>query len=112
MGSGRRNYSYDQLHDRFWQIAPAAWVIAKSSTPELRTADLEDVQMLPEPDGAAIVVKIKAAGRGEAIIQGRVSANGDLAISQPEIAENLGTIFDDQASHRFAAVIVHTIGKR
>jgi hypothetical protein len=113
MDGGRRDYSYDQLHDRFWQITPAAWVIAKSSTPGLRTADLEDVQMLPaEPDGATIVVKIKAASRGEAIIQGTVSANGDLTISQPEITESLGSIFDDQANHRFAALIVHAIGKR
>ena len=113
MDDGRRSYSYDQLHDRFWQITPAAWVIAKSSTPGLRTADLEDVQMLPvEPDGATFVMKIKAAGRGEAIIQGRVSANGDLTVSQSEITENLGSVFDDQANHRFAAVIVQAIGKR
>ena len=113
MDDGRRSYSYDQLHDRFWQITPAAWVIAKSSTLGLRTADLEDVQMLPaEPDGATIVVKIRAAGGGETIIQGIVSANGDLAVSQPEITESLGSIFDHQANHRFAAVIVHAIGKR
>jgi hypothetical protein len=58
MGDGRRSYSYDQLHDRFWKITPTAWVIAKSSSPGLRTADLEEVQMLPAAsDGATIVVK-------------------------------------------------------
>jgi hypothetical protein len=113
MGDSGRSYSYDQLHDRFWQIVPAAWVIAKSSTSGPRTADLEDVQMLlAESGGATVVVKIKFAGRGEAIIQGTVSANGHLAISQPEVTENLGSIFDHEATHRFAAVIVHATGKR
>ena len=78
MDDGRITYSYDQLHDRFWQITPAAWVIAKSSTPELRTADLEDVQMLPvEPDGATFVMKIKA---GKSDYGQSASTNAHLAI--------------------------------
>jgi hypothetical protein len=37
----------------------AAWVVAKSSAPELRSSDLEDVQVLADDAGrATIVVKI------------------------------------------------------
>ena len=53
MDGGRRHYSFDDLHNRVWQIAPAAWVVAKSSTPELRSADLEDVQVLADDAGRA-----------------------------------------------------------
>ena len=112
MDGERRQYSFDDLHNRIWQITPAAWVVAKSSAPELRSADLEDVQVLAEDAGrATIVVKIKTTTRGEVTIRATVSANGDLALSQPEMSEVFGSIFDDQADKWLASVIVRAVGK-
>jgi hypothetical protein len=109
MADGPRNYSFDQLHDRAWQITPAAWVIAKSSAPELASADLEDIQMLPsDPDGATIMLKIKTANHGSMIIRGEVLANGDFVLSQPKNMESFGSIFDDQADKGLASVIKRT----
>lgn len=113
MDGGRRHYSFDDLHNRIWQIAPAAWVVARSSAPELRSADLEDVQVLADDAGrATIVVKIKTATRGELTIRATVSANGDFALSQPEMSEVFGSIFDEQADKWLASVIVRAVGKR
>lgn len=112
MADGSRTYSFDQLHDRIWQIAPSAWVIAKSSTPGMRAADLDDVQVMPaEPDGMMIIVKIKTASRVGILIRGKVLANGEFEISQPEAIQSLGSIFDEQAPHRLASVIANSIGK-
>ena len=98
MDGGRRHYSFDQLHDRVWQITSAAWVVARSSAPELRSADLEDVQILPaDADGATIMVKIKTATRGEVTIRATVFANGDFALSPPETIEGTGSIFDKRS---------------
>jgi len=113
MAAGPRTYSFDQLHDRVWQITSAAWVVARSSAPELRSADLEDVQILPaDADGATIMVKIKTATRGEVTIRATVFANGDFALSQPEIIEGTGSIFDSQADKHLASVIARAVGKR
>lgn len=88
-------------------------MIAKSSSLDLASADLEDVQTLPaDPDGATIVVKFKMGNRGEVIIRGKVSANGDCALSHPEIIEGFGSIFDGQADQRLASVITGAVGKR
>jgi hypothetical protein len=40
-----------------------------------------------------------------------VSANGDLALSQPEMSEVFGSIFDDQVDKWLASVIVRAVGK-
>jgi hypothetical protein len=108
-----KSYSFDELHNRLWQVAPAAWVIAKSGSSDLAGADLEDIQTLPaDPDGATIVVKIKDVSRGELTIRGRVSANGNCALSQPVIVEDFGSIFDRQADKRLALVIIGAVDKR
>ena len=113
MTDGHRNFSFDELHNRFWQIAPAAWVIAKASSLEFASADLEDVQMLPaDPDGATVVVKIKTANLGKVTIRGNVFPNGDFALSQPHNIEDFGSIFDGEADKRLASVIRRAIGKR
>jgi hypothetical protein len=107
-----KTYSFEQLHDRAWQIIPAAWVIAKSKATELASADLQDIQILPtESDEASIMVKIKTAHRGEVTLRGRALANGDLVLSQPEITETFGGVFDDQADKRFASVMARAVGR-
>jgi hypothetical protein len=113
MNSDRRNYAFDDLYSRLWQIVPAAWVVAKSLEPELRTADLEDILVLPaDPEGATIVMRIRTAHYGEVIVRGNASANGDLALLQPENMESFGNIFDQEVQSRLASIIASAAVKR
>ena len=111
MADSPRTYSFDQIHDRAWQVVPAAWVVAKSSAPGLRSADLEDVRIEPtESDNASIILIIKTRTRGKITIRATVSANGGFALAHAEDNEKFESIFDGEADKRLASVITRAVG--
>jgi hypothetical protein len=100
------SYSFGEIRKRVLKITPSAWSLA-----QLRPASLEQVQMLPtESGGAMVAMQIKTPDR-DVTLGGTVFANGGFVPLQREIMGGFGSIFDDQADERLAAVFARIISK-